>query len=227
MKMSKTGLLIAFLFLLTSITNGQALKIAAGNTMIGTANGAAIGLSVMGLTNNADLTPLRFGIGAGTLFGLGVAAYDVSNLDGLGYYYVEGLFNSTEYTSLIVLLDTAYGSVTGSVIGMAIGLMANENLLTSIQYGASAGAIGGFVFGLADAFYLSNSNTALSSSGYRQNQVDGLLTMQITTSSSKSVQLGLINPSIISTPSLVVSGNTPAHSTYNLTVDLLSARISF
>jgi len=98
MKMSKTGLLIAFLFLLTSITNGQALKIAAGNTIIGTANGAAIGLSVMGLTNNADLTPLRFGIGAGTLFGLGVAAYDVSNLDGLGYYYVEGLFNSTEYT---------------------------------------------------------------------------------------------------------------------------------
>ncbi|MCH8494938.1 MAG: hypothetical protein LAT57_04810, partial [Balneolales bacterium] len=114
MRIAKLFILVAIILSTSHVANAQALKVAAGNTLIGTANGAVIGLSVMGLKNDSDFTPVRFGIGAGTLYGLGVGVYDVSKMDGLGFYYVEGLFNSTEYTSLIVLLDTFYGGVTGS-----------------------------------------------------------------------------------------------------------------
>lgn len=182
-------------------TYGQAMKVAAGNTLIGTANGAILGLGVMGLTNNTDLTPLRFGVGAGTLFGLGVAVYDFTRMDGLGYYVVEGTFNSTEYTSLIIILDTFYGSVTGSVLGMAVSLMANERIDKGIQYGASAGAIVGFGFGLVDAFHLSNNSSTFAAAP-NPNAVNGLVQIF-----GDGYNIGLLQPINLQHYSLSGSGN--------------------
>ncbi|MCH8491467.1 MAG: hypothetical protein LAT81_16305, partial [Oceanicaulis sp.] len=122
--------------------------------------------------------------------------YDVSKMDGLGFYYVEGLFNSTEYTSLIVLLDTFYGGVTGSVLGLAISLMADEHVGRYMMYGASAGSMAGFAFGLVDAFYFSTSTGSFSSNmQYRDYQhVDGMLVLR-----NNSLNLGLIQPTVYET----------------------------
>lgn len=196
MRTVKLLIILAVLLSSSQLANAQALKVAAGNTLIGTANGAVIGLSVMGLSNSTDFTPIRFGIGAGTLYGLGVGAYDVSKMDGLGFYYVEGLFNSTEYTSLIVLLDTFYGGVTGSVLGLGIALMANENVGRYIQYGASMGSMAGFAFGLVDAFYFSNSSGSFSYNlQYEDYQhVDGMIVL-----GNNNLSLGLVQPTLYET----------------------------
>lgn len=189
---------LAFVLIILSVTFGsthaQSLKLAAGNTLIGTANGAIIGLSVMGLNDNTDWTPIRFGVGAGTLYGLGAGIYDVSQSDGFGFYSVDGVFNSTEYSSLIALLDTFYGSVTGTVLGLAIALMADDDIVKFMQYGASAGAIGGFAFGLVDAFYLSSSSSTYVDR-YDFNDVGGLLQV-VPTAGMREFKLGLIQPTI-------------------------------
>jgi len=136
---------------------GQGLKTLAGNTLMGTANGAMLGLGTMALLNDANAAPLRVGIGMGTLYGLGLGVYDVSvNEIGAGYS-VEGMFNNADYTGMIVLLDTFYGGVTGGVVGTAMALMANKPLIDGLQYGVGAGIWGGFAFGLVDAFYFSKS----------------------------------------------------------------------
>ena len=203
----------------------QALKVAAGNTLIGTANGAIIGLSVMGLQNSPDVTPIRFGIGAGTLFGLGVGVYDVSRLDGLGMYYVDGLFNSTEYSALIVLLDTAYGTVTGTVLGMAIGLMANENIVTYMQYGASAGAIAGFTFGLVDAFYFSSTPSFTAQRIQASDRsVNGLISLEYRFNEQSKINLGLIHPSLNSVPTFA---NNITSISYEPTVQVMHLKVKF
>ncbi|MCC5927543.1 MAG: hypothetical protein JJU41_13400 [Bacteroidetes bacterium] len=219
------ALTIALGLIIPSLAQSQALKVAAGNTLIGTANGALIGLSVMGLQNSSDITPIRFGVGAGTLFGLGVGIYDVSRLDGLGMYYVDGLFNSSEYSALIVLLDTGYGTVTGAILGMAIGLMANENILTFMQYGASAGAIAGFTFGLVDAFYLSSTPSFhVQSESLINKPVEGLVSLNYKRNTSTTVDIGLIHPQIAGIPSF---RNEAMHLSYEPTLQLMHLRIGF
>lgn len=135
----------------------QGLQTLAGNTLMGTANGAMLGLGTMALTDNTSSGPLRVGIGMGTLYGLGLGVYDVTvNELGAGYS-VEGMFNNSNYTGMIVLLDTFYGGVTGGVVGTAMALMVNKPLVNGLQYGVGAGVWAGFAFGLVDAFYFSNS----------------------------------------------------------------------
>lgn len=149
--------LIAAGFLLASGVNGQGLQSLTSNTLMGTANGTLLGLATMALTDNADWAPMRFGVGMGTLYGLGVGIYDVSVYEVGPGYRVQGMFNSTNYTSMIVLLDTFYGGVTGGVVGTAMALMVNKPLEKGLQYGTGAGLWGGFAFGLVDAFYFSSS----------------------------------------------------------------------
>lgn len=220
------ALIIIALIGLSTNTQAQALKITAGNTLIGTANGAVLGLSVMGITNDSDITPVRFGVGAGTIFGLGVGIYDVSRLDGLGMYYVDGLFNSAEYSTLIVLLDTAYGTVTGTVLGMAFALMANENILLYMQYGASAGAMAGFAFGLVDAFYLSTrpSFSLSNNSTPAINRVNGVIALNYHSSSGSKVDIGILHPTVQLVPSHMNSGT---HLKYEPTLQVMNLRVSF
>lgn len=150
---------LATLLLLLSITAGsqaQGLQTLAGSTLVGSANGALLGLGTMALANSTHTGPIRIGIGTGTLYGLGIGAYDITAREvGLGYR-VEGMFNSANYSAMIVLLDTFYGGVTGSIVGTALQLMADKPLIDGIQYGSGVGLWGGFIFGLADVFLFSD-----------------------------------------------------------------------
>jgi len=194
-KMTRFKFLVCTLSILifSTLANAQALKVTAGNTIMGTASGTMIGLGVMGLQNTNNFTPVRIGIGAGTIFGLGVGIYDVAQMGDFGYYSVEGLFNSTEYSGLIILMDTFYGGVTGSVLGMAVSLMTNDSVINGIQYGGSLGILGGFAFGLVDAFYFSSSTGTFASLQKPTNQVDGLIHV-----TAKNLDIGLIHPVVYS-----------------------------
>lgn len=181
------------LIVATNFSQAQALKVTAGNTLIGTTNGALIGFSVMGLTKDPDFTPVRIGVGAGTIFGLGVGVYDVSKMDDFGFYQVEGLFNSTDYTGLIILYDTFYGGVTGSVLGMAVSLMSNDPIIDGIRIGGSLGIMGGFLFGLVDAFYFSDSTGTFASASTTNSNVAGLVQL-----SGNNFSVGLLHPTVYS-----------------------------
>ncbi len=188
--------LFASCLFLTTSANAQSLQSLAKNTLIGTANGTLLGLGTMALTDSPDLAPIRIGIGMGTLYGLGVGVYDLSVYEVGSGYRVQGIFNSAEYTGLIVLLDTFYGGVTGGIVGTAITLMVNKPLVKGLQYGTGAGVWAGFAFGLVDAFYLSSSPAG--SLGYSLN---------IETSPNSSISF--IQPNLYTAP--VVSNGRMGH----------------
>jgi hypothetical protein len=149
----------ATLLLILTVTAGtqaQGLQTLAGSTLVGSANGALLGIGTMALANTTDLAAVRVGIGSGTLYGLGIGAYDITARQVGSGYRVEGMFNSANYSAMIVLLDTFYGGLTGSIVGTALQLMADKPLIDGIQYGSGVGLWGGFVFGLADVFLFSD-----------------------------------------------------------------------
>ncbi len=152
--------LFSALLLLLAISvpaRAQSLQPLAGNTLMGTANGTLLGLGTMALANSGDPTPLRVGVGMGTLYGLGLGIYDLT-YTGIGNgSRIDGMFNSAGYTGQIILMDTFYGGATGGIVGVAIALMVNEPLVEGLQYGVGTGLWAGFAFGLADAFYYSNT----------------------------------------------------------------------
>ena len=136
-------------------TDAQALRLLASNTLSGAATGATLSGATMLLRNEAEWDYLRYGVGFGTLGGLGLGIYDVMNVTGSDYY-VDGIFSSTTHSSAIILLDTFYGSATGAIVGAAIGLISSpDNILNGVRIGAGVGAWVGFGFGLVDAFVFS------------------------------------------------------------------------
>jgi hypothetical protein len=124
-----------------------------------TLNGAMLGSAVMGLQNSTNYKdPLRVGVGLGMLAGVGLATFDLVQVEN-GRDLVHGTFISGNNSSVVLLIDTIYGAVAGSVIGTAIILVANEPLTDGLQYGASLGGWLGFGFGLVDTFILSRNRT--------------------------------------------------------------------
>lgn len=111
----------------------------------------------MALQNEYEPYYLQFGVGMGTLFGLGNGFYDIAAGRGTGGMYIQGTFSSSSTSSTIILLDTIYGAATGAVVGTAINLMRDERLVTGMQYGSGAGAWAGFAFGLVDAYVISSA----------------------------------------------------------------------
>ena len=184
---------------ISSLYAQQVLKILASDTFIGTFNGALLGGGTMALANSTDLTPMRYGVGFGTLYGLGVGAIDLSNAKEDSPYRIHGALNNANYSTQIVLLDTFYGGATGTVIGMAISLIANKSIVKGLQYGSGAGVWAGFGFGLIDSFYLSQHGYGLNhhySSALNRNR-SGLI--QIPT--SRKSTLSFISPIAIQTVS--------------------------
>jgi len=185
-----------------NIANAQdVLKILASDTFIGTFNGALLGGGTMALANNSDLTPMRYGVGFGTLYGLGVGAIDLTDAQKNSPYTVHGVLNNADYSTQIVLLDTFYGGATGSIIGMAISLIANKSVVKGLQYGSGAGVWAGFGFGLIDSFYLSKTGYRFKKDSF-SNTVSNSTTdnsgfVQIQT--SKSSTLSLLSPMTLST----------------------------
>jgi len=209
---------LTLLFGLKSV-KGQSIELLAGNTLNGTANGALLGGAFMGLTNNPDFSPLRVGVGLGTLYGIGVGAYDISQTNG-GSMIVTGTFNDGNNSSIIVLLDTFYGAAAGSVIARSVMLVANEPIVKGLQYGASAGAIAGFGFGIVDSFILSERIIPGASASVPSRIADGLLALNFEDGKS----IGFLSPSLIR--SYDIRGDQLT-TKYRPTVNLLNLRINF
>lgn len=197
--------------LLTSGAQAQGLQSLATNTLMGTANGTLLGLGTMALTDNADWAPIRIGVGLGTLYGLGVGVYDISVYEIGSGYRVQGMFNSANHSSMIVLLDTFYGGVTGGVVGTAMALLVNKPLVKGLQYGTGAGVWGGFAFGLADAFYFSSPGA-------------GTLYSNLTMEAGEATTISFLQPNLFTAP-LVSNGQMAITQDIGLDVAKVTIRL--
>ena len=139
----------------------QTINTLGENTLNGAVTGTLLGGASMALTDDTDFYSLRVGLGLGTLYGLGVGAYDLLQTGG-NPGIVSGIFNDGRNSTIIVLLDTFYGAAAGAVVATSVMLVANEPLVQGLQYGTGAGAIAGFGFGLFDTFVLANRSTTLA-----------------------------------------------------------------
>ncbi len=157
-------MLVLFSGLFHSQGKAQKLKTMASNTFNGAMTGGILGGGTMALQNSDHWGPVRFGVGLGTLGGLAIGAHDVAQTSEGQTYLIDGTFNNGHATTVIILLDTIYGGATGALVGTAVQLMLDEPIVEGIQYGAGAGVWGGFLFGMMDAFYLSNTRTQMASS---------------------------------------------------------------
>lgn len=212
--------LISALSFLPRKAEAQTIEILAGNTLNGAVNGTLLGGAVMGLTDDSDFAPLRVGLGLGTLYGIGVGAYDVTSSGGSDLL-VSGMFNDGNNTSIIVLLDTFYGAAAGAVVVTSIMLVANEPLVDGLQYGSSIGAWAGFTFGLFDAFLLSERITPASVSiNTVSNTASGL--MAINFDEKKSI--GFLSPSL--TPAYQMTGKN-INREIKPTLSLVNLKVNF
>lgn len=150
--------LLLFTFSYQETAKAQAVDLLGGNMLNGAVTGTFLGVGVMGLQNSDDFAPLRIGLGAGILGGAGVAVYDIATLPKGQQFFISGLFNDGNNSSIIILLDTMYGVAGGAVLGTAVMLIQNRPIVEGFQYGGSAGAWAGFGVGLVDAFLLSERN---------------------------------------------------------------------
>jgi len=181
-------------------TEAQALRVVAGNTFAGTATGAMLGGAQMALNNDVDIMPLRYGVGIGTLTGMAIGVYDT----GREAEYLYGTFSRTRYTGTIIMMDTFLGAATGAVVGMAVSLLTQDEIVKGVQYGAGAGAWAGFGFGLIDGFLLREHEERergyVSSANHRpgNDNANGLITLQTST----GLSIGFINPSVYSLPEI-------------------------
>ncbi|MEQ8526137.1 hypothetical protein [Gracilimonas sp.] len=214
-------LCITIIFSATKASEAQTIELLAGNTLNGAVNGTLLGGATMALNSNTDFAPLRVGVGLGTLYGVGVGAYDIASSGGQ-QLIVQGLFNDGNNTSIIVLLDTFYGAAAGAVITTSVMLVANEPLIDGLQYGAGIGAWVGFGVGLIDAFALSQRITPTSSTAMKSPvpRADGLVGLQFDNKTS----IGLISPSITTTYQTTDSGLSRK---LNASVNLLNLKVNF
>lgn len=190
------GVIVGIIFFSCAAnTNAQTINILAGNALNGAVNGTLLGAANMAVTNNPDFSPLRVGLGLGTLYGIGVGAYDVSKSGG-NPLIVSGSFNDGNNTSIIVLLDTFYGAAAGAIVASSVMLVADEPLVNGLQYGAGIGAWVGFGYGLVDAFMLSERMYGQEEvSALNGGTADGLLAVSF--DERKSV--GFLSPGVLTT----------------------------
>lgn len=144
---------LAVFLMLVSLINiqAQSFKIVGMNTVAGALTGSALGGATMLIADDFDsMRPLSVGFGTGTILGLGIGVYDLTTQAG-GY---SGIFNNSETSGQLIITDTFYGTLTGSLVGFAISLIADQDLVLGLQKGAGWGAWTGFTFGLVETFVL-------------------------------------------------------------------------
>lgn len=179
----------------TQSSYAQTIELLAGNTLNGAVNGTMLGGATMALTGETDFRPLQVGLGLGTLYGLGMGAYDVTTGGG-NRVLVSGLFNDGDNTSIIVLLDTFYGAAAGTIIATSVMLVADEPIIEGLKYGSSVGAWVGFGVGLIDVFMFSDRMTPTSASlRTPTNTADGLVAIHLNNRTS----VGLVSPTVLNT----------------------------
>lgn len=163
MRQLKSLLLVLILMLGSAHAQSQTMELLGGNTLNGAVTGTALGAAMMGLNNTNDFSSLRIGVGLGTIAGAGIAVYDLVTLPTGQQFFISGMFNDGNNTSIIILLDTFYGTAAGAVLGTAAMLVADRPIVNGLQYGASVGAVTGFGFGVFDAFFVAERNQDLLS----------------------------------------------------------------
>ena len=162
MKVFKIGfLIVCFLGVYSHQLKAQSIELIGGNIVNGAVTGTILGTAVMGLQNSNDFTPLRVGLGAGILGGSGLAIYDIATLPRGQQFFKSGMFNDGNNSSIIILLDTLYGTGLGAALGSAVVLIGNNSFVDGLQFGASVGAWAGFGFGIVDSFVLAEDNRDL------------------------------------------------------------------
>jgi hypothetical protein len=213
--------LILFSTLCKINSAAQAVNILGGNTLNGAVNGVVLGGATMALANNSDdFYPLQVGLGLGTLYGIGAAAYDIATGKGR-QVLVSGVFNDGNNSSIIVLMDTFYGAAGGALISLSISLISSDPILEGLQYGTAAGAYVGFAFGLFDSFVLAQRSTEpISFVQPTNNSANGLLTIDYQNGTS----VGLISPSLTQTIHL---SQTEFSSQSRLSLDVVNIRLNF
>lgn len=191
--------------------------------MNGAVTGLALGGATMAIQNSGDRGPLRFGLGAGLLYGIGVGIYDLSIVPKGQRFYTSATFNSGHNSTIIVLLDTIYGAAAGAIIGSAVCLVGGYPILNGLQYGAGAGTWAGFGFGLIDSFVLAKGPRQLRASVIHPNnqKVQGIIKL---VTSSKNVAFGFIEPAVFSQK--IWTGSTMIKK-YSLGVNVLNVNIRF
>lgn len=184
----------------------QTIELLAGNTLNGAMNGVILGGATIALQNpdDVDFELVRIGLGAGTLYGIGVGINDIVQTQPGQQFYISGTFNDATNTSVLVLLDTIYGAAGGAVVASSISLIVKAPFGTALQYGVGSGAWVGFGFGLVDAFVLSQGPN-YSQTSLQQRSVEGLLTYS---NSSNNVEVGMISPDFISQKKLTSTNLT-------------------
>lgn len=223
MKKHFAALLIIIFGLTTSqnLLQAQSIELLGGSTLNGAMNGVLLGGATMALQNSNDFRPVEVGLGAGTLYGMGAGAYDMSQIDKDEQFYISGTFNDGTNRSILVLLDTIYGATGGMLVGSSVTLIVKERVGKGLQYGAGAGAWLGFGFGLIDAFALSEKpNNLQASSTNSKRSVGGLLTYS---NAKQSVEIGMINPEIIEQKQL---SSKKFQKNYSATVNLVELQVN-
>lgn len=194
-----TTLAVILFFSHHTISKAQSAELIGGNMLNGAIIGTALGTATMGLQNSNDFAPLRVGLGAGIIGGMGIAIYDISMVPKGQQFYISGLFNDGTNSSIIILLDTVYGATVGAALGSAIMLIGNQSILEGLQYGTSIGAWAGFGVGLIDSFILSEKNRDFISDRFSNRssffQIEG-----------SSQSLSLIQPDLY--PFTIISENS-------------------
>jgi len=200
----------------------QTIELVAGNTLNGAMTGVLLGGATMALQNSTDYAPVRVGLGAGTLFGIGVGIHDVSAIGKGQQFYISGTFNDGTNTSILVLLDTIYGAAGGAIVASSFSLIVHSPVVDALQYGSGTGAWVGFGFGLLDAFMFARGpNFNSESANLHQNDVDGFLTYS---NASHSIQLGMISPTVFKqkemSPETIRTNYHPSLNVINLKIGL-------
>jgi len=172
-------------------SNAQTGQLLGGNVLNGALTGTALGAATMGLRNSGDMTPLRIGLGSGIIGGAGFALYDIATLPSGQHFFISGIFNDGNNTSVIILLDTFYGAAGGAILGSAIMLIGNKPIIGGLQYGSGVGAWVGFGFGLLDSFVYAEKNRDFVSSGFLEK--DSIIEF-----STSRFDVGLIKPELFS-----------------------------
>jgi len=215
-----TVLLFLSLFFPGIKSQAQALKVVLSDTFIGTFNGALLGGGTMLLRNNSDLGPMRFGVGFGTLYGLGIGFYDMSKITPNTPYRVNGVVNTAGNSATLILADTFYGGATGTLVGMAVSLMANSQLDEGLRYGAGIGVWSGFAFGIVDALVISKSKYQSKYGHYRlSDATPGIIKVQ----TGSQTDISFLNPDVIQVKS--IRNQLPVAS-YKLAMNLVNVRVA-
>ncbi len=192
--MKRLTLLFFALLFMISITPQKSLAqtgtLLGGNVLNGALTGTALGAATMGLQNSNDFAPLRIGLGSGILAGAGLAVYDVVTLPSGQEFFISGIFNDGNNSSIIILLDTLYGAAGGAVLGSAVMLIGNKPIVDGLQYGSSIGAWAGFGLGLLDSFVFAERNRDFISANLFDR--NSLIEVQ-----HDRVTLGMISPDLV------------------------------